>query len=111
MGAPRKLREKELAVMQLDGRNTNLSKTQILCHLPFLSNIIIRRSVKSRERGNTGMGRVLITPPTFGRSSDAIDLLVKAGHKVIKSPYPHPVKENEFVRIIGEIEAAIVGNT
>lgn len=55
------------------------------------------------------MARVLITFPTFGKFSDAIDLLVKAGHKVIKSPYPHPVKENELVRIIGEIEAAVVG--
>jgi len=55
------------------------------------------------------MARVLITPPTFGKFSNAIDLLVKTGHKVIKSPYPHPAKENELVQIVGKLEAAIVG--
>ena len=55
------------------------------------------------------MARVLITPPTFGKFSNVIDLLIKRGHKVIKSPYPHPAKENDLVHIVGELEAAIVG--
>ncbi len=55
------------------------------------------------------MARVLITVPIFGKFSNAIELLVKAGYKVIRSPYPHPVKENKLIQIIGEVEAVIVG--
>jgi D-3-phosphoglycerate dehydrogenase len=65
--------------------------------------------LKYRETENTDMARVLATPPFFGKFSDAIGLLVKAGYEVIRSPYPHPVKENELMQVIGEMEAAIVG--
>ena len=55
------------------------------------------------------MASVLITVPLFGKFSNAIELLTKGGHKVIKSPYPYPLKKNELVQIIGEVEAVIVG--
>ena len=55
------------------------------------------------------MAKILITLPTFGEFSDACDLLAKAQHEIIKSPYPHPVRENQLIQIIGDIEAVIVG--
>lgn len=55
------------------------------------------------------MAKILVTCPPFNKFSDAAELLVQAGCEIVKSPYPHPVKENQLVRIIGEMDAAIVG--
>ncbi len=55
------------------------------------------------------MAKVLITCPPFGKFSEAAELLMQAGCDIVKSPYPHPSRERQLVRIIGEIEAAIVG--
>ena len=55
------------------------------------------------------MAKVLITCPPFNKFSDATELLMQAGCEMVKSPYPHPSKEKQLVRIIGEMDAAIVG--
>ena len=55
------------------------------------------------------MAKALITCPPFSKFSNAAELLVQVGCEIVKSPYPHPVKENQLVRIIGEMDAAVVG--
>ena len=55
------------------------------------------------------MAKVLVTCPPFSKFSEATELLVQAGCEVVRSPYPHPVKEKQLVRIIKEMDAAIVG--
>jgi len=57
------------------------------------------------------MYKVLITPlEQVGKFSNVFFILEKEGCKVIKSPYPHPVREKDLLKIIQGIDAIITGN-
>ncbi|MCD6574123.1 phosphoglycerate dehydrogenase [Candidatus Aerophobetes bacterium] len=57
------------------------------------------------------MYRVLITLyEKFGRFSNGREILKKAGCEIIESPYPHPVEEEDLLKIIKEIDAIVTGD-
>ena len=53
------------------------------------------------------MAKILITDPCFGESSDAYEVLKRAGHEPVKGPYP--IKEADLIPLIGDVQAVISG--
>ena len=53
------------------------------------------------------MAKILVTDPCFGESSDAYDVLKRAGHEPVKSPYP--IREVELMPLIRDVHAVICG--
>ncbi len=48
-------------------------------------------------------------PEEICEFTDVFSVLVRKGCKIVKSPYPHPLKEKQLLEIIPEIDAAITG--